>query len=90
LSSTLFIRRTPRPTKNVWSFKLPIKHYIAKRFYDHDGSCGGGRITIGQEHLDWFEGILIAAQLSETERKEFEDVVDILREGDTIDVWFEC
>ncbi len=90
MSSTLCIRKTPTTPKDNWCFKQPIKRFIGKRFYDHDGSLGGSLITIGSEHLAWFEGILMAAtNLDEREHKEFEAVVKVLRSGSTIDMWFE-
>ncbi len=89
MSSTLCIRRTPKPDKNELHFKLPIKQFIGRRYYGHDGSCGGGLKTIGPEDLPWFEGILAAGSFQESERRDFEKVVQILRDGDTIDMWFE-
>lgn len=89
MSSTLCIRKTPKPDKNEWHFKLPIKGLIARRFYDHDGSLGGNLLTIGAEHLAWFEGILAAGKFAETERRDLEKIVEVLRDGDTIDMWFE-
>lgn len=88
MSSTLVIRRTPTHKKD-WSFKLPIKGLIARKFYDHDGTCGGGMITVGQDHLEWFEGVLAAGNFEDKDRKDLEAVVQILRDGDTIDMWFE-
>lgn len=89
MSSTLCIRKTPKPDKNQWHFKLPIKSFIAKRYYDHDGSCGGSMITIHPSELPWFEGILEAGNFDAKDRKDFEKVVQVLRDGDTIDLWFE-
>ena len=86
MSSTLSIRKIPT-TKN-WLFKQPIKGFIGQRFYNHDGSLGGDIITIGPDHLAWFEGILVAAKLEKSERKNFERVVEVLRNGETIDIWF--
>lgn len=90
MTSTLCIRKTPTPTKDVLYFKLPVKQWIARQFYDHDGSLGGGTITVGQEHLGWFEGCLAAGRFDDAgERRDFEKVVEILRAGGTIDMWFE-
>ena len=89
MTSTLCICKTPVPPRDNWCFKHPIKGFIGRRFYDHDGSLGGGEITIGPEHLEWFEGILTAANLNEREHKEFEAVVAVLRSGMSIDIWFE-
>lgn len=89
MSSTLCIRKTPKPTKDEWHFKLPIKSLIARKFYDHDGSLGGGRITVGAEHLEWLEGILAAGNFEPKDRKDLEAIVQILRDGDTFDMWFE-
>lgn len=90
MSSTLMIRKTPTPDKDEWHFKLPVKIYIGRRFYDHDGSCGGGLITVNASELPWFEGVLAAANLDADDRRDFTKVVEILREGGTIDMWFEA
>lgn len=86
MTSTLHIRRTPTLSSG-WTFKLPIKGFIGRKFYDHDGSLGSSLITIGPNYLEWFEGILVAADLDKSERKHFEKVVAVLRSGDTIDMW---
>ena len=88
MTSTLCIRKTPSTTSN-WHFKLPIKGFIGRRFYDHDGSLSGSLITIGPVHLEWFEGVLVAADLEKSERRDFEKVVNVLRSGNTIDMWIE-
>ena len=90
MTSTLCIRKTPVVAKqNNWSFKHPVKGWIGRRFYDHDGSLGGGMITIGPEYLEWFEGILLASNMQRSDHKEFEKVVEVLRDGNTIDMWFD-
>lgn len=89
MTSTLCMRRTPKPSKTDWHFKLPIKGLIARKFYDHDGSLGGGMITVGPEYLEWFEGVLAAGSFDKSEMRQLEAVVNVLREGDTIDMWFE-
>ena len=89
MSSTLCIRKTPKPTKEQWHFKYPIKGLIARKFYDHDGSLGGGTITVGPEHLEWFEGVLAAGSFDKSEAREFEEIVGVLRDGGTIDMWFD-
>ena len=88
MSSTLCIRKTPKPDKNEWHFKLPIKSLIAKRYFNHDGSLGGSMLTIGPSELNWFEGVLSAGNFNVNDRKDFEKVVEVLREGNTIDLWW--
>lgn len=90
MSSTLCIRKTPKPPRsNEWHFKQPIKGVLARKFYDHDGSLGGGMLTVGPEHLEWFEGVLAAGNFESSEKRELESVADVLRDGGTIDMWFE-
>ena len=89
MTSTLCIRKTPVAKQDNWCFKHPVKRFIGRRFYDHDGSLGGDMITIGPEYLEWFEGVLIAANMDEREHKDFEAVVEILRSGNEIDMWFD-
>ena len=52
-------------------------------------SLGGGLLTLGRSDLDWFEGILAAGNFDKADRADLEKVVQILRGGDTIDMWFE-
>jgi len=89
MSSTLCIRKTPVPEKEPWAFKLPLKAIIARKFYDHDGSCGGGMITVGGDSLDWFEGVAVAGKFNEYDSNCLREIIQILREGGTVDMWFE-
>jgi hypothetical protein len=91
MSSTLCIQKTPTPIfpKDYWTFGYPLKGYLAKKFYDHDGSLGGGLITVSASDCSWFEGVLAAARLDEKDKRSFEEIVDLLRNGHTIDMWFE-
>ena len=89
MSSTLCIRKTPVPPRDsVWHFKLPVKGVIARKFYNHDGTLGGEMITIGPEHLEWFEGVLAAGRFDEIEARKLREVVAALQDG-SIDMWFE-
>lgn len=89
MSSTLCIRRTPKPEPDEWHFKLPLKGILARKFYDHDGSLGGGMITIGDEHLSWFEGLLAAGAFDKKDKADLLAIVEHLRDGGSIDMWFE-
>jgi len=91
MSSTLCMRPTPRPpASSEVSFKHPVKAIIARRFYDHDGSLGGGLVTVGTADLAWFEGVLAAeATWDKSDRRDFEKMVGLLRSGKTVDMWFE-
>ncbi len=90
MSSTLYIQRTPKPSRDIKHFKLPIKAIIAKKYYEHDGSLGGGKITLNANELSWFEGILAAGNFDEKERNDLDFIIQILRDGETIDMWFEA
>jgi hypothetical protein len=83
------MRRTPRQTKEQWAFKLPVKGAFARRFYDHDGSLGGGMITIGADQLDWIDGLIAGGRFDASELRDLRQIADVLREGGTIDMWFE-
>ena len=90
MSSTLCMRRTPKPPEaEQWHFKYPVKGWFARRFYDHDGSLGGGMHTIGPEQLDWIDGLLLGGRCDEQERQNLAAVAEVLREGGTVDMWFE-
>lgn len=92
MSSTLIMRKTPLPEKNSEvDFKLPVKGIIARRFYDHDGSLGGGIITINDSELPWFEGLLAGGitGASAKDVSDLERMCNVLRDGGTVDMWFE-
>ena len=89
MTSTLIVRKTPQRVANeLAAFKQPIKGAIAKKFYDHDGSCGGGTITVDSNDLGFFEGLLAMCG-DKSDRAGLEKIVAVLRDGDTIDMWFE-
>jgi hypothetical protein len=89
MSSTLVMSPVPKKRDTV-SFKLPVKAILARRYYGHDGSLGGGLVTVGPEDLDWFEGVLAGAdRWSAAEVKDFEKMVEALRDGGSVDMWFE-
>lgn len=89
MSSTLIVRQTPKTIKDELTFKQPIKGIIARKFYEHDGSLGGSQITIGNEYIDWFEGVLAGVKIEPDERIKLEKIIDILKSGNTIDMWFD-
>lgn len=93
MSSTLYIRKTPKPQSNKqYYFKQPIKSIISRKYYGHDG-CGGGYIkTISPTDLDWFEGVLAANNYYSSDKsdvEQFEIIVNFLREGNSVDIWIE-
>jgi len=90
MSSTLVMRITPKPTKNGWHFKQPIKGMFARRFYDHDGSLGGGVFTLTSDHLDWIDGVIAAGRFDDKDAKDLEAIAKAIRNGETVDMWFEA
>lgn len=90
MSSTLCMRVAPKPTRRAqWQFKLPIKAAFARRYYDHDGSLGGGMITLTIADLAWIEGLIAGSKLADRETADLESIAEHLRDGDVIDMWFE-
>lgn len=89
MSSTLCMRITPKPSNDEWHFKLPVKAIFARKFYDHDGSLGGGMLTLTVEHLEWLEGVLAAGQFDKKHHDDLEAIAAVLRGGGTVDMWFE-
>ena len=90
MSSTLIMRKTPVPAKNSEvGFGLPVKGMIARKFYGHDGSLGGGMLTVGDDCTEWFEGLLAGLNYNGKEAKDLERMVQVLRDGGTVDMWFE-
>jgi hypothetical protein len=83
------MRITPKPTTADWRFKQPVKAIFARKFYDHDGSLGGGVVTLTLVDLPWLEGVLDAGTLDPRYRADLEAIAMALRAGDTVDMWFE-
>lgn len=81
------------PVYAGFGFKQPVKGFFARRYYDHDGSLCGGKITIGQDDLVFLNGIVdlvsVAASIDKRERCYLEEVIEIIKAGDTIDIWIE-
>ena len=88
MSSTLLVRRTPKAPEE-WAFKMPVKSAIARRYYEHDGSLGGEMITLTATELPWFEGLLAGSSFDAEDTKSLKAIVQVLRDGDDIDLWFE-
>jgi len=89
MSSTLCMRITPKPDKDEWHFKQPVKAIFARKFYGHDGSCGGGVVTLTPDELPWLEGVLDAGTFDQKDRKDLEAIARVLRSDNTVDMWFE-
>lgn len=83
------MRKTPKPEKDEWHFVVPVKSIFARRFYDHDGSLGGGMVTIGARDLNWLEGVIDAGTFDKKDMKDLCAIRDHIRNGGTIDMWFE-
>ena len=83
------MRVTPKPTDTEWSFKQPVKGLFARRYYDHDGSLGGGMRTLSLADLDWIDGLIAGGKFDADDLNRLQTIADKLREGETIDMWFE-
>lgn len=88
MTSTLCARKTPRPTKDKWHFKQPVKGIFARRFYGHDGSLGGQLMTIGADDLSWLEEVIGAGGFSKKDMKDLRAIRDYIHDGGTVDLWF--
>ena len=89
MTSTLCVRQTPTLDDHEFSFSQPVKGLIARKFYDHDGSLGGGLMTVGLEHLPWFEELLANGDFKEDDKTKLRLIIGAMRLGRTIDMWFE-
>lgn len=90
MSSTLIARVNPLPTdEKEWHFGQQLKCVFARRFYDHDGSLGGGRMTLDDQHLDWMEGVRDGWGTDDDQLQRLCEMIEQIKEGRTIDIWFE-
>lgn len=86
MSSTLVFQKTPKPDKELG------QGIFGKCYYDHDGSCGGGVITIDASELEWLRGIadvMDAPRFDKDDIRLISTIIKILEDGDTVDMWFE-
>jgi hypothetical protein len=90
MSSTLYFRKTPKAPAEFGSFSQPLKGVFARRFYDHDGSLGGDLITLELRHLEWVCGVRDSGVGDRGDRKTLDMIIEALKSGETVDMWFEC
>lgn len=89
MSSSLHFMKTPEPDEELGSCKLPLKAVFAKKYYDHDGSCGGGLETLGMSDLEWLHGVYAGGGIKDDQLKLLQDIISIIEGGKTVDMWFE-
>lgn len=90
MSSTLCFRKTPKRTdKEDLHCKQPLKGIFARRYYDHDGSLGGGVQTLTISDLRWLQGVQAAFKGDEHDSKLLNRVIELLESDETVDMWFE-
>lgn len=82
MSGTLCVRITPKHSKE-WNFKLPIRDAVNKKF----GSDGRTKVTIGEESVDFFDGMAVLAD--KEDQNALYEIIDALKRGATIDLWTE-
>lgn len=88
MTSTLTIRKTPKPVKHTeFRFKQPFKGVIARKFYDHDGSLSGEFITLSGVDLNWLEGVIDGFNGEKSDIRDLEKIQRYIQEGHTIDIW---
>jgi hypothetical protein len=88
MSSTLHFMKTPRPEEELGSCKVPLKSIFARKYYDHDGSCGGGLMTLGVVDLEWLKGVRDAGSIQGDQMRLLRDIITLIEEGETVDMWF--
>jgi len=89
MSSTLCMQVKPKPPRSYWSFGLPVKAIFSGRYYDHDGSLGGGKMELTSRDLPFIQGALAAGNFDAKDRAALEKIAERLESGDTIEMWFE-
>jgi hypothetical protein len=88
MTTNLHAKKTPEPQETDWVYGIRFKQIIARKFYDHDGSCSGDLITLGLSEVEWFEGVFDAITDKE-DRNGLQWVIDVIRSGGSIDLWIE-
>jgi len=92
MTSTLVVIKTPKP-RNIAEmvFKHPIKGCFGERYYGHDGSLSGDKLTIGTpEDLAWLQGLVsLSDKLDTSDKNDLAKMIEILKNGGTLDIWFD-
>lgn len=85
MSSTLIIKTgCPHCGKGekLWCFKHPFKAIFSRRYFDTDGSCGNGIVTLSYpEDYFWLQGVLDSNKLDAKDKKEIKQILKHLEEG---------
>jgi len=89
MSSTLCFRKTPQPPKEFGCCRFPLKGVFAEAYYGHDGSLGGGVITIEIQDLAWIRGVRDGGGWGKDDKRLLDTIVETLESGRTVDMWFE-
>jgi hypothetical protein len=87
----LCIRHKPTPSSTKeWYFGKPINNALAIEYYNNPGFLVGEIIKITPTELHLFEKFLDMDNFLDTrEYDNFEAVVNLLKEGNTMDMWLE-
>ena len=95
MSSSLIFNKSRNGCEcgKTWDFKHPIKGLFSRRYYDTDGSCGDGVVTLdSREDAAWLEGVRDAIGrdiLYKKDLSDLEEIIDELNSGNIIKVWHE-
>lgn len=81
----MIIRKTPKPSQDEITFKLPLRDIIRSKFMGDSADM----ITIDPSTVEWWEGLLAGASVDRKDRADLAKVVEILQSGNSIDVWIE-
>jgi hypothetical protein len=89
MSSVLCFRKTPTATSELGSCKKPLKAIFARRYYDHDGSCGGDMLILTGGDLEWLRGVRDGMLEINDHSKLMDKIIQTIEGGNTVDMWFE-
>lgn len=87
MSSTLYFRKTPTNPKSTYISGV-LKSIFAKRFYEQEGG-GSSIVTLDGDCLYWLQGLYAGYLDDDKDRKMLIKIIDIISDGDTVDIWFE-
>jgi hypothetical protein len=86
MSVSLCFRKTPKKVKEIDSCGHPIKGIFARKFYGHDGSLNGEKVTLDDEYLDWLYGVRDMLN-SNDDVTTINKMISIILAGRTVDIW---
>jgi hypothetical protein len=81
MSSSMYWRPVPKDLPRPELLSYDLKHRLARRFWDHDGSLNGEPIEFDATQIPYLEG------LADGGVEDAQELIDAIREHGSVHVW---